>query len=661
MKKNIYLAAVACGAVVGLASCSNEDVPVPAQGDATTFTVKLPADLATRAFGDGTTATDLHIAVYDSLGNALMNDFGSATLGEGCTVNNFSGGSLTTTVTLPLVKNKSYKILFWAQANGAPYSYDVAGKTVTVDYSKAATDAETMDAFYSYESIKADGKLHDVTLTRPFAQINIGTNDLTKASNAGMKVSKAGVSFAAGDLATTLDITNGTAATPTTAATAFTVAALPSGEAFPASGYDYLTMAYVLVPSTADAPKATLSQVSLFLNDDTTAWASFSNVPAQGNFRTNIYGALLTNPEQFNVTINPDWGTPDIEYAVAGDWDSFKSAVDAGNDVSLTSDLTAPADLQTLAVTSPMTIDPGGHSLNLGTTQMTNAVGNSLTIKGEGTVNGTKKMIINSGDLTVSGGTFNASGPLQDDEGLPAKTIWNKEGATCHITGGSFASNGMTIMNNGKMVIDGGTFTSSHDKTTWSYIVYNEGLNFDLTINDGNFTSQGGQGIMINNGGAGKPGGKITINGGRFAAMNGYIANFYWCSDATINGGTFSGGGAIQIGYGTSIVINDGNFLAGNWYPATINLNTSPSMPPCKADIKGGYFYAKKSNYSALYIASGAEMNITGGYYSNIYNMNSTTEFWSPAAGYKINTLNPALQMTISGIDCTFGYQVVAE
>ena len=318
MNKHIYIAAVACGTVVGLASCSNEDVPVPAQGDATTFTVKLPADLATRAFGDGTTATDLHIAVYDSLGNALMNDFGSATLGEGCTVNDFSGGSLTTTVTLPLVKNKSYKILFWAQANGAPYSYDVAGKTVTVDYSKAATDAETMDAFYSYESIKADGKLHDVTLTRPFAQINIGTNDLTKASNAGMKVSKAGVSFAAGDLATTLDVTNGTAATPTTAATAFTAAALPSGEAFPATGYDYLTMAYVLVPSTADAPKVTLSQVSLFLNDDTKAWASFSNVPARGNYRTNIYGALLTNPEQFNVTINPDRGTPDINY---GKWD----------------------------------------------------------------------------------------------------------------------------------------------------------------------------------------------------------------------------------------------------------------------------------------------------------------------------------------------------
>lgn len=32
----------------------------------------------------------------------------------------------------------------------------------------------------------------------------------------------------------------------------------------------------------------------------------------QGNFRTNIYGSLLTNKEQFSVTIDPAFGTPDI-------------------------------------------------------------------------------------------------------------------------------------------------------------------------------------------------------------------------------------------------------------------------------------------------------------------------------------------------------------
>lgn len=90
-----------------------------------------------------------------------------------------------------------------------------------------------------------------------------------------------------------------------------------AAEVFPVSGtpaYDYLTMGYFLVGENT-ATKGLLDSVQLFVNGRTSTakFAQYDNIPMQGNFRTNIYGSLLTNSEQFTVTINPAFGTPDID------------------------------------------------------------------------------------------------------------------------------------------------------------------------------------------------------------------------------------------------------------------------------------------------------------------------------------------------------------
>ncbi|MGM9840904.1 MAG: hypothetical protein ACI31D_01735 [Candidatus Limisoma sp.] len=63
-KKLIYCL---CASAMLFAACSDEAVNAPAEGESlVTITAQLPADLGTRAFGDGTTATNLTYAVYEA-------------------------------------------------------------------------------------------------------------------------------------------------------------------------------------------------------------------------------------------------------------------------------------------------------------------------------------------------------------------------------------------------------------------------------------------------------------------------------------------------------------------------------------------------------------------------------------------------------------------
>ena len=67
-------------------------------------------------------------------------------------------------------------------------------------------------------------------------------------------------------------------------------------------------MAYVL-PGDATTNKANVN-VQLNANNNSD-FAEYTQVPIQMNYRTNIYGALLSNPEVFNVVIEPAFLTPD--------------------------------------------------------------------------------------------------------------------------------------------------------------------------------------------------------------------------------------------------------------------------------------------------------------------------------------------------------------
>ena len=90
------------------------------------------------------------------------------------------------------MKGKTYSFLFWASVNkeNSPYSFGVDGKTITVDYNDAKANDESRDAFLGVVKNKAvEASFEEnVTLKRPFAQINFLTDDIADAGKNGLTI-----------------------------------------------------------------------------------------------------------------------------------------------------------------------------------------------------------------------------------------------------------------------------------------------------------------------------------------------------------------------------------------------------------------------------------------------------------------------------------------
>ena len=110
----LILATIALGASMALASCSGEEFdvkPTGAEGNVT-FTASLPASVASRAYSDGSAAKILAYAIYLT-GEKTPLLTGTATFNQ-----------LKATVSTTLATGKTYDVIFWAQADGAPYTFD---------------------------------------------------------------------------------------------------------------------------------------------------------------------------------------------------------------------------------------------------------------------------------------------------------------------------------------------------------------------------------------------------------------------------------------------------------------------------------------------------------------------------------------------------------
>ena len=175
--KKLFLVLAAAFAMVACQTDINE-VGVVAGGEVdVTFEVGTP----TRAYSDGTTATVLQYAVYEGA------DENATLLGS---LTGTKAINLSTKVELQLVTGNTYTVIFWAAAEGAPYDVTFAEKLkdakMEVSYAGAVCNAENRDAFYKRHTFTVNGaQTETIELRRPFAQLNIGTNDYTKATEAG--------------------------------------------------------------------------------------------------------------------------------------------------------------------------------------------------------------------------------------------------------------------------------------------------------------------------------------------------------------------------------------------------------------------------------------------------------------------------------------------
>ena len=297
-------------------SCQKDEM-ASAQGEVATVSVAVSApQIATRAYSDGLTATELQYAVYDHAGNYLSELTNSATFNK-----------LNATIELTLTTGNDYDVLFWAAAPNAPYTFNPAEKTVTVNYDGAESNAENRDAFYAKHSIHVTGKQTEtVTLTRPFAQLNIGTADYDQSEAAGYVPTLSKVEVTAYD---TLNLWNGEVSNPDVRT--FDFAAIARNEQFPVVGYEYeyLAMNYLLVGAAKE-----LVEVKFFYKDEAATYTherTIGAVPVQRNYRTNIFGNLLTSEVDVNVTIDPAYEIPDYNIQQIFNTQDLQAALNAAS------------------------------------------------------------------------------------------------------------------------------------------------------------------------------------------------------------------------------------------------------------------------------------------------------------------------------------------
>ena len=305
MKKSLF-AMVAVGAVT-LASCSNDEMFQPSTGDGNvTITAQLPTALQGR-YGEGSVIKKLEYAVYEGDDVIFASDVDGSPAPVTVDTKNF-------TLSLNLVKGKTYDLLFWADAaDQSPYTFTSSTKSVTVTYDNTGNN-ENRDAFFqAVKNLTVNGPVQKtVELRRPFAQVNIGTSDLADFRAAKKDITS--TTMTVSGVYDTLNLLSGEASGSAEITAEYT-AAIPEGQSFPvdATKYDYLAMNYILtgaaVADPSDVQNADRELIDIdykvTCNDGHEIDYSFTNVPVQRNYRTNIYGALLTNPANFDIVVIP--------------------------------------------------------------------------------------------------------------------------------------------------------------------------------------------------------------------------------------------------------------------------------------------------------------------------------------------------------------------
>lgn len=385
MKQTKYILAAALTMLA--LGCNKEQVAVDGTPDgekvAVTFTAELPGTI-TKAIGDGLTAKNLSVAVYDDASNAAGTHI--VALDKTAVFD-----ALHTTVEYSLVKGKTYHFIFWAQAEGAPYTFDPETKKVAINYTGAAND-EKRDAFYAVKTLKVTGPATEpVQLHRPFAQINFGTSDSAAATDAG--VTPTASLFTATDAASSFDVFAGEGTDPVRIS--FTEATLPAEQLTLKDGtsYTYLAMNYFIPAGKLNETHVSnLSATFKGASDDVVI--SVPSAKVQANYRTNIVGNLLTDQVVFNVEIVPAFEQPDedIDLQNISKLSALKAFFANGGTAKLVEDITID---ETLAVPAgkEVILDLNGHEINntedlwneaTGDWSLVSVRGGSLTIKGAG-------------------------------------------------------------------------------------------------------------------------------------------------------------------------------------------------------------------------------------------------------------------------------------
>ena len=341
--KKYFLSIVAMAAMLFATSCQ-ESLVEPQVGGTTTFTVQLPDGMGTKAYGDeaSTQATinRLYVEVYSQDGGTLVYEPLSA----------ISMDNATATVKLNLVSTQKYDIIFWAQNESCTYDVsDLRSVKMNANHHNSETGAAFYAVLNDYTPVNGQ---QGVTLTRPFAQLNLSTTtevsyaNGTDGTDKQVKIISSRITVVG--VAEKFDRVNnenfGKGVNETTFSYQYNYR-IPEGTInVNSSDYQYVSMDYLavlgnqsLVDITAEIdvedPNGVPSTIIHQIND----------VPVQLNYRTNIVGNLITSATDFKVTVEEEWNLPDesIVFRQVSTAAELQDAIQDGVDnITLTEDIT---------------------------------------------------------------------------------------------------------------------------------------------------------------------------------------------------------------------------------------------------------------------------------------------------------------------------------
>ena len=468
MKKNLIFGLFATAMLLLTTACQKENDLANGNEVMVNFEVSAPV-IATRAYSDGETATKLQYAVYNSSEVFLKDMFD----GKGVEEKDFT---LKTNVSMRLALGNEYYVLFWAEAPNAPYDVNFAEKKLTVNYpdDKTFSNDENRDAFYCWKKVtdedlrKASVKIE---MRRPFAQLNIGTGDTKEAAASGVTAKTTAVkvkayqamNFSTGKVSGLQDVV-------------FDYADVPTDEKFPVDHYDYLAMNYLLVGADKEVINEVVFQYTGAENNKIET-RTFTSIPVRRNYRTNIYGNLLTQAVDFNVEIKPEYlgaenqGTPYVSLRNAnGEYlgtnyatieDALQAVTNEYNTIVLNGNYDH-ANVITVAKDKTLVIDLNGYTLS----------GIDETDKNYG-------LIQNNGNLTVTGeGIIVARATINSGWNRYSAVISNNPGANLTVEGGAVIEHlggtdmayGIDNLTNGKGTYAVTTIEDATIKSTYSAI-----------------------------------------------------------------------------------------------------------------------------------------------------------------------------------------------
>ena len=406
-------------------SCQQEKLEPVAGNGTVTFTVEAPANVQTRAIADGQNVDQLVYEVWLTPNIGTLN--GGQKLYQAETEMVSDGTVNKATLTLDLVNDQKFTVLFWAQVDAAD-AYNTNELTaVTYAKNEYMANDESLAAFYAVayvndcRHVKNDGTTptgSEVTLRRPFAQLNIGTlntaTDYTVSLvNSEVTVSKVNNIF---NVATS----KASSDAPMT----FHLAAVPNDPStlnVNGVSYQYAGMNYMFAGDNVTVDYKIETKIIAENGSEMTGNVTntVSSVPLRENYRTNIVGNLLTSKLDYEIVVDADFQIPD-EFVGEG----VVVAKDTDELINALKDTNAPEHLtiellgnQTKAVTPVEYQIPvgawtekyyfGGNNTK---TITINANGNKINFVHENSdwnyircVNDAAKWIINDATLTNSG------------------------------------------------------------------------------------------------------------------------------------------------------------------------------------------------------------------------------------------------------------------